>query len=666
MSSAIVKVDSKSLPWSSNKRYKVGQSIEHNNSNWVNVTGGNSEPGVGVDWKMSDSNLGYSIVNNLADFDKLIGDSSGGSWLILNEITLDGNKSLPHDVTLVFRNHKINLGGFTLTGDGTKIDAGLVHIFVANGSLIGFDVEESFPQWFGAIGNGVNDDTLAIGKCIEYFNKIRFIEGTYLSDSQTISRGNISIYGDGIGKSIIKPKTIARAQFFAESSSPTAFYENIHFHDLTILGLVDVLGFSEFKHQISLAGVKNVIVERIEFNGYRGDGLLFTSGIVAGIERHNKNLIVQNCIFDGLNNDNRNAISIIDSEFLTIKNNEFKNSTRAGMPAAIDLEPSAPNTWGILKHISIINNSFRNIGGDGGIVINTSNVVMVEPISNLLIDNNSFYKGNSYSTDIRFSTTETVSTVANMYITLLNNYSDSEKQPFLFWNVNGLNIKDNTFLNGSSCTIGNEAQTTLNAKNIIIQGNTFLTLNAFFGCFYLSFVENVIIDSNRLNIVDDTGNTAALYFIATTTTESSNVVIVNNINNKTSFQTNLIKKSGGHTFTTPLTNIFSNNSFDGSLINVFEYSKPNIGANINDSAESYIYAKGGREYRMTAKASGDSRFCIRDVNAARDAVFIELDSSFRAMFGYRSSDNSIGVDGTFTTVDNKTVTVKDGLITNIV
>lgn len=49
--SLIVKIDSKTLPWSQNKRYKVGQSIEHANSNWVNLTGGNSEPGIGVDWK---------------------------------------------------------------------------------------------------------------------------------------------------------------------------------------------------------------------------------------------------------------------------------------------------------------------------------------------------------------------------------------------------------------------------------------------------------------------------------------------------------------------------------------------------------------------------------------------------------------------------------------
>lgn len=49
--SLIVKIDSKSLPWSQNKRYKVGQSIEHTGSNWVNLTGGNSEPGIGVDWE---------------------------------------------------------------------------------------------------------------------------------------------------------------------------------------------------------------------------------------------------------------------------------------------------------------------------------------------------------------------------------------------------------------------------------------------------------------------------------------------------------------------------------------------------------------------------------------------------------------------------------------
>jgi len=50
MSSIIVKVDSKVAAWTLNRRYRIGRSVSHNSGYWTNITGGNSEPGVGVDW----------------------------------------------------------------------------------------------------------------------------------------------------------------------------------------------------------------------------------------------------------------------------------------------------------------------------------------------------------------------------------------------------------------------------------------------------------------------------------------------------------------------------------------------------------------------------------------------------------------------------------------
>lgn len=51
MSQLIVKANSKSGNWTQNRRYKVGQPTIHSGQNWINLTGANSEPGVGADWK---------------------------------------------------------------------------------------------------------------------------------------------------------------------------------------------------------------------------------------------------------------------------------------------------------------------------------------------------------------------------------------------------------------------------------------------------------------------------------------------------------------------------------------------------------------------------------------------------------------------------------------
>jgi len=50
MSQIIVKIDSKTDNWNINRRYRVGQSVTHKSLNWSNLTGSNTEPGIGLDW----------------------------------------------------------------------------------------------------------------------------------------------------------------------------------------------------------------------------------------------------------------------------------------------------------------------------------------------------------------------------------------------------------------------------------------------------------------------------------------------------------------------------------------------------------------------------------------------------------------------------------------
>lgn len=44
------KIENKTTSWESWKRFRVNDTCEHNGNTYVNLTGGNSEPGVGEDW----------------------------------------------------------------------------------------------------------------------------------------------------------------------------------------------------------------------------------------------------------------------------------------------------------------------------------------------------------------------------------------------------------------------------------------------------------------------------------------------------------------------------------------------------------------------------------------------------------------------------------------
>jgi len=119
--------------------------------------------------------LGYDIVPNIATFNSLVSSNKAGTWLILEDITLTANTTIPEDVTLYFNGGVISLGGFNLTGTGTRIDSDLKQIFDTNGDIDGdWIVGAYYPEWFGAVGDGVVDDFSALSKvlAIPYANVV--------------------------------------------------------------------------------------------------------------------------------------------------------------------------------------------------------------------------------------------------------------------------------------------------------------------------------------------------------------------------------------------------------------------------------------------------------------------------------------------------------------
>ena len=321
---------------------------------------------------------------------------------------------------------------------------------------------------------GVVNSTLGIQAAINASNRVYVPSGTYLTDTLTL-RSNTYLVGEG-GASILKQNTVTSASYgtlHADSGASGTFVSNIIVRDLQVLGQVGSLGFSEFQYLVSLNGVENVLIDRCWITGFLGDGVYIGSGTSAGIERHNKNVTIRDCVIDGVNNDNRNGVSVIDGDGVLIEGNHFKNCTRSNMPGAIDVEPNG-DLFSVVRNITVSNNRFTNCTGYGGLInfIVGAAAFTTPPCNFSAIGNTA---SNASTSFLVFSPQVADRGVPINLVMAQNTYNGSGR-PFDFSRpsggfIDGVSITGNTFKYGYSALLA--FTNTETAKNVTIANNVF-------------------------------------------------------------------------------------------------------------------------------------------------------------------------------------------------
>lgn len=393
--------------------------------------------------------------------------------------------------------------------------------------------------------------------------------GEYIvSDARFAS--DTEIFGDG-DRTIIRVPADGMYAFRCDSGSPNVAnnIKNLRMHNMQIVGDVDVHGFSEHRHLVSISGVSNVLFKHVLFRGFRGDGVYVGSSNTAGVERHNENVTIRRCRFDGVNRDNRNAISFIDIDGALVEGCTFNNCTRSTQPGPIDMEPNAV-AYAIIKNVTVRRNKFSaNGGGVGEVSVYVPAAVTASP-QNITVEQNvsTGYVGTGqffFFSDNRAPS----NTSAEHDIKLLYNNVRNGNRPFFVGAGKRVQIAGNTFMDMTGDGRLGFTDTHASVRDAALVDNRFIRCGAtsgngmtIFKADYLTLMRNKFIDCG-------TGIAGASNAVNFNTGASSYVVFEENeFSSPTGKTAVAIQKEAGHTFAAA-TNRYVGN-IDAGLTKAFQ------------------------------------------------------------------------------------------------
>lgn len=238
------------------------------------------------------------------------------------------------------------------------------------------------PEDFGAIGDGITDDTDAINKALEHSDVLNMNAKTYLVSANpettiAITAHNKVINGNG---ATIKIKPVTGEYYrIIDVAGSTAI------SNLTIIGERDEhIGTSgEWGHGINISRCDRVHIENTTIKNCWGDGIYLGSNANETHDTGCNNVTITNCLID---NNRRNGISVIDCDNFIIDGCTISNTHGTNPQTGIDIERNSDSqiTSGTIKNCTFIENYFSHI-----LQYNSSDDNTVENCTFKTVNNNS-------------------------------------------------------------------------------------------------------------------------------------------------------------------------------------------------------------------------------------------------------------------------------------
>lgn len=244
---------------------------------------------------------------------------------------------------------------------------------------------------FGAVGNGVTDDTAAMQAAVVRVSAnggaLYLPTGTYLiTDYFAITGSNVKIYGDGMGATIIKVGAWVDGILISKDganypSGITGILDNITIQDLTIDGNRDgyVNGPNDtYGNGISFVAVDNVTVRNVEVKNATEQGIVSTYWVLTPNDLQ-ESLVIDSCV---VLNTQQNRISIgVEGRGRSAK--VTNNTVTFSDNSVVGIYLGHANGSAINNGYSVVANNIINGSG-----VNTIGVKIEENMYNVTVANN--------------------------------------------------------------------------------------------------------------------------------------------------------------------------------------------------------------------------------------------------------------------------------------
>lgn len=241
---------------------------------------------------------------------------------IVNDIDLGCDSIfLPKGCCLKFSGGKIS-NGF-LWGNDTQIEAAKEIIFDGSLTLCGnWKADIAYPEWFGAAGDGMNDDLKAIQKSISIFSAIEFNRYYKVSDKIVLDSYKTLV---GSNNAVIEISDTERINYVLQTPH-VGSYKEISIKGITFIGHCS----HETYHETGLCAVELVNVDAVDI----GDCLFTGFNKNVEITKCTNVLIDNNSILDATETSNKingYGILIEGGDSINIVNNRMYNIERHGI-----------------------------------------------------------------------------------------------------------------------------------------------------------------------------------------------------------------------------------------------------------------------------------------------------------------------------------------------